>query len=69
MNAALKTVQTIQKRQPRLWMPIGGISTITKLVIQFVAVATAAPLVRIGRLLISVGYSHGTPSMPIPKEM
>lgn len=34
---------------------------------QSVAVATAAPLVLIGRELISVGYSQGTPSMLIPK--
>ncbi len=34
---------------------------------QFVAVATAAPFVLMGNELISVGYSHGTPSIPIPK--
>jgi hypothetical protein len=32
---------------------MGVISTMTKFVIQFVAVATAAPFVRIGKLLIS----------------
>lgn len=36
---------------------------------QFVPVARAAPLVLIGRELISVGYSHGTPNIPIPKDM
>lgn len=30
--------------------------------------ARLAPLVRISSALISVGYSHGTPSTPIPKE-
>lgn len=48
-------------------MPMGVISTMVKLVIQSVAVANAAPLVLIGRELISVGYSHGTESIPIPK--
>lgn len=36
---------------------------------QLVAVETAAPLVFIGRELISVGHDHGTPSIPIPNEM
>jgi len=34
---------------------------------QLVAVETAAPFVLMGSELISVGYSHGTPSIPIPK--
>lgn len=46
---------------------MGVISTIVKLVIQSVAVANAAPLVLIGSELISVGYNHGTESMPTPK--
>lgn len=37
-----------------------------KFVIQSVAVARAAPLVLIGRELISVGYSQGIPNIPIP---
>ena len=36
---------------------------------QFEAVPNAAPLVRILRELISVGYSQGTPCMPIPKKI
>jgi hypothetical protein len=32
-----------------------------KLKIQFVAVPIAAPFVLMGKELISVGYSHGTP--------
>lgn len=39
----------------------GGLETY-----QFVAVATAAPFVLMGNELISVGYSHGTPSIPNP---
>ena len=42
-------------------MPIGVISTTMKLHSQFVAVPRAAPLFFIDRLLISAGYSHGTP--------
>lgn len=37
---------------------MGVISTTMKLNIQFVAVPIAAPLVRIGRELISVGYTR-----------
>ena len=33
IKAALKTVKTIQNFQPRFWIPIGVISTITKFVI------------------------------------
>ena len=40
-----------------------------KLKAQLKAVPRAAPLVRIDRELISVGYSHGTPWKPIPKHM
>lgn len=32
-KTALKTVHTIQNFQPRLWMSLGVISTMTKLVI------------------------------------
>ena len=35
---------------------------------QFDAVPRAAPLVLMLKLLISVGYSHGTPCHPIPKK-
>ena len=38
-------------------------------VIQFVAVARAAPLVRMARELISVGYNQGTPSIPEANEI
>jgi hypothetical protein len=39
-----------------------------KLKIQLVAVPKAAPFVRIAIELISVGYSHGTPCHPMPKN-
>jgi hypothetical protein len=39
-----------------------------ELTIQFVAIAKLAPLVLISNALISVGYNHGTPRTPIPKE-
>lgn len=32
MKAVLKTVKTIQNFHPRFWIPIGVISTMTKLV-------------------------------------
>jgi hypothetical protein len=47
--------------------PTGGIHHLPRKAYQFVTVATAAPLVLMGSELISVGYSHGTPSIPIAK--
>ena len=57
------------------WVPIRAFHPIStqderflQLKAQLDAVPSAAPLVLMLKLLISVGYSHGTPCHPIPKK-